>query len=125
MTYFNPDPKKYSAPKVPKGLKQKSKEPTGELAMFKEIFVERKGICAVTSRPITFHPMSFMHILSKGAYPKFRLVKKNIVMVIPEIHDMYDNGGKEWFLSQYPKAQFIYDLKEELKIEYHKPQPTI
>lgn len=125
MDYFSPDPKKYSQPKLKNGLKQKAKEPTGELKLFKEIFIERKGICQITGDKIEFHPMCFMHILSKGSHPSLRLIKKNIYMVIPEIHDLYDNGSMEHLLSMYPKAKIIYELKEELKIEANKPKSTI
>jgi len=125
MDFFNPQPKKYSQPKKKKGLKQKERKPTGELALFKEIFLERNGKCQITGRDVIFDPMSFMHILSKGAYPKFRLKKENILLVEPEIHYIYDNSDKETLLFEYPKAKIIYEIKEELKIEYYKPQPTV
>lgn len=131
---FNPYEKKYSQPKAKKPMKKVSdknkdpktgfKKPTGELQMFKEVFKERGGKCQVTGRVIEFHPMSFLHILSKGAYPAFRLKKENIYMVIPDIHDLYDNASKLHLLSKYPKAEIIYHKKDELKIEYYN-QPTI
>lgn len=124
MIYFNPDPKKYSQPKQPKKLKRERKV-TGELALFKEIFIERKGVCEITGQKIEFHPISFMHILAKGAYPRFRLKKDNILMVIPDIHELYDNGSKEYLLSVYPEAIIIFEEKELLKIEYYKDKPTI
>ena len=124
-TYFFPDPKKYSQPKLKTGLKQKAKEPTGELKFFKEIFIERNGLCEITGAKIEFHPISFMHMLSKGAYPKFRLKKENVMMVIPNIHHVYDNGNREYLLHLYPKAKIIYDKKEALKIEYYQQKPTI
>src|SRR3990167_8942930 len=126
MSYgFNPHPKKYSQPKLKTGIKQKIKEPTGELKVFKEIYVERVGKCQVTGEKILFHPISFMHILSKGSNPRLRLRKENIYMVIPEIHDLYDNGSREHLISIYPKAKKIYELKEKLKIEANKPEPSI
>lgn len=134
MEYFNPQPKKFSQPKLKKPMNKVSeknkdpktgfKKPTGELAIFKEIFKERGGKCQVTGKAIDFHPISFMHVLSKGAFPKFRLKKENIVMVLPEIHELYDCASKLHLLSKYPKAEFIYQKKEELKIEYHH-QPTV
>lgn len=122
---FIPDPKKFSQPKLKTGLKQKMPKPTGELKLFRDIFVARNGKCQITGLPIEFHPISFMHILGKGAYPKFRLKKENIYMVIPDIHLGYDNGSKEFLLSVYPKAKIIYELKEELKTEYYKQEPTV
>lgn len=125
MSGFYPDPKKYSAPKIPKGLKKGKSEPTGELALFKQIFIERKGKCQITGEKIEFHPISFMHILSKGAYPRYRLNKDNIYMVIPDIHLAYDSGSREYLLSLWPKAKIIYELKDELKTAYHLKPPPI
>lgn len=118
-TYFLPNPKAYSAPKIPKGLKKGKREPSGELAMFKEIFLERNGVCEITGLSIDFHPISFAHILPKSHYERFRLNKKNIIMVIPEIHLLLDGGTKEQLLKKYPKAAKIYDLREELKQQYN------
>src|SRR3990167_10654357 len=112
-SFFRPDPKVYSQPKPPKGLKQKAKEPTGELTLFRIIFLERGGKCEITGHHIEFHPGCFGHILSKGSHPKFRLYKKNIIMCLQEIHQLYDCSSKEYLLSVYPKAKIIYDLKEE------------
>lgn len=117
--FFNPQPKVYSTPKIKKGLRNKAKEPTGELALFKKIFLKRKGKCQITGQEVEFHPISFMHVLSKGAYPKYRLREDNIFLVVPEIHELYDNSSKEHLLSVYPKAWIIFDKKEELKIEYY------
>jgi len=125
MSYFNPQPKKFAQPKLQTGIKKKAKEPTGELALFREIFKEKNGKCQITGHDIIFDPSSFMHILSKGAYPRFRLYKKNILMVEPEIHHFYDCSDKEHLLFEYPKAKIIYELKEQLKIEYHLPPPII
>lgn len=134
FSYFRPDPKKYSAPKLKKSVKKVAdknkgangfRKPTGELALFREIFVEQNGKCWVTGKPVQFHPDCFMHVLGKKAYPSFKLYKKNIKFVEEEIHFLYDNSSKEKLLQHYPKATKIYDLKEELKTEYYKPKPTI
>lgn len=122
--YFNPQPKIYSQPKEKRGLK-KERKPTGELALFKEIFLERKGVCEITGQKIEFSPECFLHVLNKNRWAEFRLDKRNIFMVIFDAHNLYDNGSKEFLLSKYPKAQKIYDRKEELKIESAKPKPII
>lgn len=132
---FHPYEKKYSQPKKPKPLKKVSdknkdpktgmRKPTGELALFRELYIKRGGKCEITGEPIEFHPRNFMHVLNKNRWKEFRLDPRNIFMVIFDIHDCYDNGSKEFLLSKYPNAQKIYDRKEELKIEYAKPKPTI
>ena len=134
MDYFNPQPKKYSQPKMPKTLKKVAdknkgenglKKPTGELALFKEIYKKLGGKCQLTGNKIEFHPNCFMHILSKGAYPRFRLYDRNVFMVEQDAHFLYDNSDKQTLLEQYPNAEIIYEKKEELKIEYYKPKPTV
>lgn len=116
--FFNPQPKSYSKPKEKKGLKQKPKAPTGELELFKKIYEKRKGLCGITKEWIPFHVESFMHILSKGSAPSFRLEEYNILMVQREIHRLYDNSSKEKLLEKYPKAAIIYEIKEMLKERY-------
>lgn len=123
-TYFLPDPKVYSIPKARKGLKKGSGKPTGELSLFKELFLERNGVCEITGLSIDFHPISFHHILPKKDYERFRLVKKNIIVVIPEIHLMIHSGTKDKLLKKYPKAIKIFEMKKELLIEYNN-LPTI
>lgn len=118
-TYFNPDPKTYSQPKPKKGLNKKVK-PTGELELFKKIYDKRKGMCAITKEWVPFHVESFMHVLSKGSSPSFRLEEANILLVQREIHRLYDNGSKEMLIEKYPAAEIIYDLKEALKQRYKK-----
>ena len=133
MDYFNPQPKPFSNPKLDKPLKKVSEKnkgkggfpkPTGELALFKAKWKKLRGRCEVTGVKIDFHPNCFAHILSKGAYSKFKLHEPNIIMVQEEIHFLYDNSSEEILLQQYPEAKIIYERKEELKIEYHKPKPT-
>lgn len=101
-------------------IKQKKREPTGELKLFLEIYSERKGICEVTGEQIKFNVNNFAHILSKGAYGKYRLNPFNIAHVKPEIHHLYDNRGKEALLSNYPEAEVIYERKERLKQQYYQ-----
>lgn len=117
--FFNPDPKKFSAPKLKKPIKKK-REPTGELQLFREIFKDQRGKCFITGEDLDFNVWCFLHILSKGAYPDFRLYKKNVIMVKSKIHLLYDNESKERLLKEFPKSIIIYEKKEELKTEYYK-----
>ncbi len=124
-TYFNPDPKKYSAKKEKRGLKrssikQKMRTPTGELELFKKIYDKRKGLCGITKEWVPFHVECFMHVLGKGAYPSFRLQELNILLVQREIHRLYDNDSKEKLITAFPAAAIIYELKEMMKEAYAK-----
>ena len=112
-------------PKVKKGLKSGKREPTGELVLNKQIYIERGGKCEITGEAIEFHPECFMHVLNKNRWKHLRLERINIFMVIFDIHNLYDNGSKEFLLSKYPKAIKIYERKELLKMEHDKPKETI
>lgn len=88
---------------------------TGELSLFMQAYAEAKGVCEVTGKQIKFHVSNHAHILSKGAYAKFRLYKPNIVHVDPHVHHMYDNGSEEALLAKYSNSSIIYDRKRILK----------
>lgn len=98
----------------------KRRKPTGELKLFLQIYAERKGKCEITGYTIPFNVRSFMHVLSKGAYPSLRLKADNIIMVQTDIHDLYDNRDKDLLLTKYPSAKIIYEKKEKLKQEYYQ-----
>lgn len=100
-------------------IAQKPRKATGELKLFMKIFAERKGMCEITGKQIPFDVKNFAHILSKGAYGSFRLNPDNIIHVLPEIHDLYDNSDKETLLSRFPGAAIIYEKKDELRYKYY------
>jgi hypothetical protein len=120
-TYFLPDPKPIKKIKPKKALKSKRKK-TGEAKLFEEIYIDRLGKCRITGEQLPLSPICFMHILSKGGYPRYRLNPKNILLVLPEIHTLYDCGSMEYLISLYPNAKMIYDLKDELRTEYYKKE---
>ena len=92
---------------------------TGEKELFLRIYAERNGTCEVTGQQIKYDVNNFAHILSKGAYPKFRLLPENIIHVHPDVHHYYDNSDKETLLKHYPEAEVIYQKKERLKRRYY------
>ena len=95
--YYNADPKPISAPKTKKGLKKKPRKATGEKEVFLEIWSERPHISEISGEPLGEEPnvWFFMHILSKKAYPRFRLYKKNIILGTADEHYSYDSGGNK------------------------------
>lgn len=99
-------------------IKKKPRKVTGELELFRIIYFERKGICQVTGKKINFSVNSFMHILGKGTRPDLRLKKDNILHVISDFHYNYDNNSKAKTLERYPAAEWIYELKDQLKEKY-------
>lgn len=97
-------------------VKVKKYKPTGEKNIFEQIWSEREHKCVVCKVIINDPgPINFSHILSKGAYKKFRLNKDNIVIKCAACHHKYEFGdisGKEW--------DHIKELKSELKSNYYK-----
>lgn len=99
-------------------IKQAVRKPSGELILFKAIFASRPHKCQVTGDPITeFNVSNFMHILSKGAFPKFRLFDKNILFVTKEIHDEYDCKDRS-----AEKFKDVMKLHDELITKYYQKE---
>lgn len=112
-----------------KAKKEKPKLPTGELSVFNQIFDERERKCFITGKPLAdkayyaglknFHQI-FHHVLPKGLYPRFRLEKENIIMVLPEIHDRIETRSMSDLLLENPNYQKLFDLKSSLKSIYNE-----
>lgn len=102
---------------------RKKKKATGELKLFQEIFDQRGGRCEITGEELAFNVWCFMHILSKGAYPSYRLKPENIMLVRPDIHQLYDCSDKYTLIKLFPRAEVIYERKEALKREYYLTAP--
>lgn len=100
---------------IPK-VSDKRQGGSGELILFKAIWSTRPHRCEVTKKVIKdFDIRCFMHVLSKGAYPAFRLLDKNILLVTPEIHNEYDNGDRS-----APLFDNVRLLHDELETLYHQ-----
>lgn len=109
--------------KKPKGLssktpiKVKPRKATGELEMFKMIWSERPHVCECCSSSLSsFSPICFSHILAKGSYPKFRLLKENVKLVCPTCHNDWEFSGRE-----HPKFDWVKDKYERLRYKYYNP----
>lgn len=83
---------------------------------FEKIWMERDRVCQVCSESLgdTYNPVFFSHILTKGAYPGFRLYDKNIVLKCFGCHQ-----GWEFSDRKDPKFDECKKLAEELKQEYY------
>jgi hypothetical protein len=113
--------------------KLKSKKPikqnkTSLIKLYEDLIQERGFKCQITGNNLNYFPLSsmwrscFMHILAKGQskYPHFKTYKKNILIVDPYIHHLYDHGSKDLLIAFIGKEKynFILELQEELKNEY-------
>jgi len=106
--------KSYGKPKQSK-IKTKTYKPTGELVLFQAIWQSRPHICQVSGEPIKeFNVYCFMHVLSKKAYPKYRLFDKNILLVTPDIHREYDCGDRS-----KPVFSNVMQLHDDLISSYY------
>lgn len=83
--------------------------------MFVAIWNSRPHVCEVSGERIKdFNVSCFMHILSKKAYPKFRLYDKNILLVTPEVHHRYDCGARS-----APEFEKVRELHDNLINQYY------
>lgn len=97
---------------------------TGELKVFMEIWGSLEPedrVSFVTGFPLEdqHEPRAFYfsHILGKGAYPKFRLYKKNIVFMSYREHHLWDHA--KHMVKDNPLWKKVFELEEELKREYN------
>ena len=94
---------------------------TGQAELFLEIWMERPHICFITGRRLKEpSPSMFAHVLPKGAYKKFMLEKKNIVLMHPDIHHQQHSLGKEELINKYPKFLEFFQLQDSLRTEYNE-----
>ena len=122
---------KYKRPRLKKRSSIKiSNKPTGELAMFLEIYEENKDkwVSAISGKPLV-HRGGFMfinqfsHLLAKGKFKEYRLKKENIWTITPEEHMLLDQGTKaqrEAYSNGNDEIwKHIFDKVEELKKQYY------
>ena len=104
------------------------KKPTGEKVIFEEIWQERDKKSFLSGVDLRLFEDKwvnlFAHVLAKGKakYPKFKLYKKNIILLTPQEHMLLDHGTKEMrkkyaeeYLVDWSRIQL---LKLELIEEY-------
>jgi len=97
------------------------KKPTGELVFFKALWAFRKHVSFVSGKEIKKFDVNCMsHVLSKGAYPSYRLYDKNLIFLTKEEHHAWHQLGREQLLAQDPNWQKVFDLYEGLKAKYHR-----
>lgn len=102
------------------------REPTGELEVFEWLYEHRaKGVSEISDKPLLppKHPMFHCqgsHILPKGAYGKYRLLKENIVMVTKEEHDEWEaEKDKEKLVDKNPQWRWVADMYYRLRLKYN------
>lgn len=103
-----------------KPSKAKVRKVTGEGNMFVEIWEEREhvsfvtGLILPTPDPRTYY---FSHVLTKGAYPKFRLNKENIVFMTLKEHQIWE--FRRHTVKDHEDWKKVFQLALKLKREYN------
>ena len=87
---------------------------------FLRMWEERPHICELCEAHLGYEPMAyyFSHILGKGAYPRIKLLEKNLMFNCFKCHREWDAGSPEG-LKNYQKMS---DLRDELRIMYNTNQ---
>jgi hypothetical protein len=115
---FRPDPKPERKEKAKKPYRFK-KKPTGEKEVFEMIWKERPHKSQITGDPIhEARPINFLHVLPKAQnkYPKFKLLKQNIILGTEEDHYAWDHARES--IKDSPKWKWVFELETQLKEKY-------
>lgn len=115
---FRPDPKPEGKKKEKKPYRYKRKA-TGEKEVFDIIWKERPHASQISGTKIKEpKPINFLHVLPKAQnkYPKFKLLKQNIVLGTDEEHHIWDHNRKS--VENDPKWKWMFELEASLKAKY-------
>jgi hypothetical protein len=114
----NPKPKSLLKEPVKKPLYK----PTGELILFQSIWASRPHVCTICDKKLhEFNVGFFSHVLSKAAFPRFRLLDRNIVIKCLDCHSLYGTKTNEYLLKLNPSRwSAIIQKHDELLQEYYR-----
>lgn len=93
-----------------------------QIELFDWIRNNRPPISEISGKPIpnlVTHDQEswcFAHVLGKGAYPKFKLYYKNILLCLPEEHTFLDEHTGQ--AKEDPQYAWVFELADALKREY-------
>lgn len=104
-----------------KRLGDKKRGQPREMSLFDRIYAERGGVSQISGKKLpekgdSRYHWCFSHILTKGAYPKFKLKPENIKLVTPEEHILWENY--KWKVRELPEWKWVFDMQEQLKQQY-------
>lgn len=92
----------------------------------------RPIICPVSGRDITKlfeqDPSVWVsccaHIIPKGRYPRWKLNPRNILLLDPEVHHLFDQGTEAQRQKTGWEWTELYNLQEQLKREYEEERKS-
>lgn len=81
--------------------------------LFIKIWNEREHVSEISGMPLYHQGHSlwhwqFAHILSKGAYPRYKMSEENIMLMLPSEHEKQETFDK------------FQERKQELKEKYYR-----
>lgn len=91
-----------------------------EVELCKHLYNSRGRRSEISGNPLgdQYDHVYASHILSKGAYPKFRLYSKNIALMTYIEHHQWE--FEQHKIKNLPEWQWLFKLKDLLKREYYK-----
>ena len=101
------------------------RKPTGELVLFREIYLECKGRSEVSGLPLLppSHPMfhwQFSHILPNGHYPRLRLVRENTVACLIAEHEDWERvKDRDRLLKKEGRWKPFVEREERARLKYN------
>lgn len=97
---------------------------TGEFQMFKEIWNERPHVSELSGTKLpVFDTHSFHHLLTKQAYPEYRLVKENIVLLTRAEHRAVHDYSWQQLIEKDSRWETIYNRYLAMK-QYGKEETS-
>lgn len=94
------------------------RKPTGEGALFEEIWNERRHQCEACFKPIDEAcSHNFSHALPKNAYPDYRLDERNIDLLCMDCHNLWHQKYDK--LHDLPNWTWVVNIYLALKKEAH------
>lgn len=112
-------------PKPKSKLKESTPKPlykvTGELALFQSIWATRPHTCSVCDKKLhDFQVGFFSHILTKNAFPRFRLFAENIVIKCLDCHRLYEHKTNNDLIKMSSRWVPIVELHDLLITKYYE-----
>ena len=91
-----------------------------EVALGKRLFESRRKRSEISGNPLGYEydHVFASHVLPKGAYPKFRLYHKNIVLMSFDEHRAWEHYRHT--IKDRPEWGWVFQLQDLLRQEYYR-----
>jgi len=101
-------------------IKPKFRAPDGQLDLFKSMWSNLPRVSELSGEKLwIFDVFNYHHLLTKQAYPKFRLFKPNIIMLTRNEHRLIHAHSFEDLIKMDIRWQKVADRYQQLKEMYN------